>query len=116
MKYNIAIVEDNIQSSETLKSYLDRFSKENKQEFNIYSFQDGDEITSDYEAKYDIIFLDIGDKNRFIYEVYKAKANQDKKYIFGGRLSTYQYLDMHHVVLTALNAVDAEIERIKINK
>ena len=59
MKYNIAIVEDNIQSSETLKSYLDRFSKENKQEFNIYSFQDGDEITSDYEAKYDIIFLDI---------------------------------------------------------
>lgn len=59
MKYNIAIVEDNIQSSETLKSYLDRFSKENKEEFNIFSFQDGDEITSDYEAKYDIIFLDI---------------------------------------------------------
>ncbi len=59
MKYNIAIVEDNVQSSETLKSYLDRYSKEYRREFNVYSFSDGDEITSDYEAKYDIIFLDI---------------------------------------------------------
>jgi len=59
MKYNIAIVEDNVQSSDTLKSYLERYSKENNKVFNVYSFTDGDEITSDYEAKYDIIFLDI---------------------------------------------------------
>lgn len=59
MKYNIAIVEDNSQSSDTLNSYLERYSKENNREFNVYFFSDGDEITSDYEAKYDIIFLDI---------------------------------------------------------
>lgn len=59
MKYNIAIVEDSDQSKETLKNYLDRYSHENRIEFNLYVFSDGDEIASDYEAKYDIIFLDI---------------------------------------------------------
>lgn len=59
MKYNIAIVEDNIECMNTLKSYLDRYSKEHHLHFNVFSFFDGDEITSDYEAKYDIIFLDV---------------------------------------------------------
>jgi len=59
MKYNIAIVEDNPQFNETLQNYLEKYSQENHIEFKIYSFSDGDEITSDYEAKYDIIFLDI---------------------------------------------------------
>lgn len=59
MKYRIAIVEDNQPSAELLKSYLDRYSKEKDQEFLVYHFSDGDEITSDYEATYDIIFLDI---------------------------------------------------------
>ena len=59
MKYSIAVVEDNPQFNEKLKQYLEKFSKENQVEFNIFSFTDGDEITSDYEAKYDIIFLDV---------------------------------------------------------
>lgn len=59
MKYSIAIVEDNAQFSDSVKAYLDRYSKENNVDFNVYSFSDGDEITSDYEAKYDIIFLDV---------------------------------------------------------
>lgn len=59
MKYSIALVEDNVQFSDSVKGYLERYSKENDVDFNIYSFTDGDEITSDYEAKYDIVFLDI---------------------------------------------------------
>ncbi|MDY0074925.1 MAG: LytTR family DNA-binding domain-containing protein [Acholeplasmataceae bacterium] len=59
MKYNIAIVEDSVQSRETLNNYLERYTKDNQHEFNIFHFADGDEIVSDYEAKYDIIFLDI---------------------------------------------------------
>ena len=59
MKYHIAIVEDNDQYRETLKEYLLRYGKEKKEEFIIYNYTDGDEITSDYETKYDIIFLDI---------------------------------------------------------
>lgn len=59
MKYSIAIVEDNPVFSDSVKGYLDRYSKEFGVDFNVYAFTDGDEITSDYEAKYDIIFLDI---------------------------------------------------------
>lgn len=59
MRYNIAVVEDNNQSMETFKSYLERYSKETGIDFNVFAFSDGDEITSDYDAKYDIIFLDI---------------------------------------------------------
>lgn len=59
MKYSIAIVEDNATFSENLKNYLERYSKENSVEFNTYFYTDGDEITDEYEAKYDIIFLDI---------------------------------------------------------
>jgi len=59
MKYNIAIVEDSQQFSDSLHIYLDKYSQENDIEFKVYNFSDGDEITSDYEAKYDIIFLDV---------------------------------------------------------
>lgn len=59
MKYNIAIVEDNKEYIDSLKSYLGKYSKEHNTDFNIFVFNDGDEIASDYEAKYDIIFLDI---------------------------------------------------------
>jgi DNA-binding LytR/AlgR family response regulator len=59
MKYHLAIVEDNPQSTDNLKSFINRYSKENNVEFTTFCFTDGDEITSDYEAKYDIIFLDI---------------------------------------------------------
>lgn len=57
--YSLAIVEDNIEFIETLKQYIDRYSKEHKIDFNLHIFLDGDEIVSEYEAKYDIIFLDI---------------------------------------------------------
>jgi len=59
MKYNIAIVEDDHSCKDTIKSYLDKFSIEHHIQFTIFSYEDGDEITSEYEAKYDIIFLDI---------------------------------------------------------
>lgn len=59
MKYNIAIVEDYIDQIDILKSYINKYSEEKKAEFNIFVYEDGDEIIYEYEAKYDIIFLDI---------------------------------------------------------
>jgi DNA-binding LytR/AlgR family response regulator len=59
MKFKIAIVEDDANSSTALKNYISRFAKNHNESFEMYFFDDGDEITSDYEAKYDIIFLDI---------------------------------------------------------
>ena len=59
MKYKIAVVEDNKLSSDKLIQYLGRYTKEREIDFEVYTFFDGDEITFEYEAKYDIIFLDI---------------------------------------------------------
>ena len=59
MKYRVAIVEDSAESVIKLKTYLNRYEKENGEIFEIRTFADGDEITSDYQADYDIILLDI---------------------------------------------------------
>jgi DNA-binding LytR/AlgR family response regulator len=59
MRIKVAIVEDNLDSAEVLKKYLKRYSKENNVNIDVYTFEDGDEIVSFYESKYDIILLDI---------------------------------------------------------
>ena len=37
------------------------------------------------------------------------KTRQESKYLFGGRLATYQYLDMHVIVEQALKLVASEL-------
>ncbi len=59
MRYSIAIVEDHFEGIQLITDYLHRFEKEHDVQFDIVPFRDGDEITSDYEAKYDIILMDI---------------------------------------------------------
>ena len=41
-------------------------------------------------------------RNNAIYALYRAKAEQDERTIFGGRLAEYRYYDMHQVVERAL--------------
>lgn len=48
------------------------------------------------------------DKNNALYEKYRARANEEKKVVFGGRLGMYKYFDMHNVIAAALDAVEAE--------
>lgn len=59
MKYRIAIVEDDKACTALLESHIIKYASHHNENFEIFKFEDGDEITSDYEAKYDIIFLDI---------------------------------------------------------
>jgi len=59
MRIKVAIVEDNFESAEVLQRYLKKYSRENNIIIDVYSFQDGDEIVNFYEAKFDIILLDI---------------------------------------------------------
>jgi UDP-galactopyranose mutase len=40
-----------------------------------------------------------------VYQKYKELAEQAPQYIFGGRLGTYAYYDMHQVIAQALNTV-----------
>jgi len=59
MRIRVAIVEDNQDSTEALKKYLKKYSRDNNVIIDYFTFQDGDEIVSFYESKYDVILLDI---------------------------------------------------------
>lgn len=48
------------------------------------------------------------DRNTKIYKQYREKADSLDKFIFGGRLSDYQYYDMHQVIGASLKAVKNE--------
>ena len=50
------------------------------------------------------------EKNNALYEKYKALSQKEKSTIFGGRLGTYRYLDMHNVVAEALTVAKKELE------
>ena len=55
----IAIVEDDPVMSEQLRSYVLQYFEGREVQCRITQFSDGDEIVEDYEADYDLIFLDI---------------------------------------------------------
>ncbi|MCO7728844.1 UDP-galactopyranose mutase [Brucella intermedia] len=49
-------------------------------------------------------------KDKQTYLVYKAMADAEKDVIFGGRLGTYRYLDMHQAIGAALKCFDNEVK------
>lgn len=57
--YRIAVVEDDRNFVDELKTYLDQYAREEGQEFEISVFYDGAEILEDYTQRYDLILLDI---------------------------------------------------------
>ena len=55
----IAIVEDEEYYVKQLTGYLDEYQKSEQDVFEITVYRDGDAITSDYKAQFDIILMDI---------------------------------------------------------
>ena len=49
------------------------------------------------------------EKNNALYEKYKLLAEKEERVIFGGRLGTYRYYDMHKVVSEALKCVEENL-------
>ncbi|MBT2756708.1 UDP-galactopyranose mutase [Mesobacillus foraminis] len=49
-------------------------------------------------------------KNNELYKKYKELADKEKNIIFGGRLATYKYYDMHQVIAAALKKVEEEFK------
>jgi UDP-galactopyranose mutase len=48
-------------------------------------------------------------QDKALYDRYKVLAKQELRTVFGGRLGTYRYLDMHQAIGAALRAIDVEI-------
>ncbi|CAM4229585.1 MAG: UDP-galactopyranose mutase [Paenibacillus macerans] len=77
-----------------------------------FGTQDKTVITREYPTEWkpgDEPYYPINDdKNNEIYRKYKALADAEANVIFGGRLATYKYYDMHQVIGAALAAADKE--------
>ena len=47
--------------------------------------------------------------DKIIYDRYAAQAALEPRTIFGGRLGTYRYLDMHQAIGAALKSFEREL-------
>lgn len=47
--------------------------------------------------------------DRALYQLYKDRTMSEERTVFGGRLGTYRYLDMHQAIGAALRCVENEI-------
>lgn len=77
-----------------------------------YGTQDKTIITKEYPFEWkrgEEPYYPINDnENNSLYSKYKILSEMESNVIFGGRLGMYKYLDMHMVILEALNAVKRE--------
>ena len=74
-----------------------------------YGTQEKTVITKEYPADWKIgdepYYPINNDRNDEMFAKYKALAEKEDKYIFGGRLADYKYYDMHNVIRAALDKV-----------
>ncbi len=56
---SIAVVEDDLDDTDTLTGYLNRYSDESHQPFEVETFVDGEDIVVGYRAGFDIILMDV---------------------------------------------------------
>ena len=83
--------------------------------FDMLGETDKTIITKEYPKKHTMgenAYYPINDeKNNKKYEKYKNKTKALHKYIFGGRLASYKYYDMHQVIASSLKTVKKEFEK-----
>lgn len=78
-----------------------------------YGTQEKTVISREYPVKWkrgDEPYYPVNDeKNNELYQKYEKLARDEERVIFGGRLGTYRYMDMHQVVKEALKCAEREI-------
>ena len=69
-------------------------------------------ITKEYPQNWDktkeAYYPVVDDQNIFLFEKYRTRANNEKKYIFGGRLAEFKYYNMDDVIKSALDKIRLE--------
>ncbi|MDQ4483706.1 UDP-galactopyranose mutase [Bacillus cereus] len=78
-----------------------------------FGSQDKTVITKEYPSEWkpgDEPYYPINNKkNTELYKKYKELADKEDNVIFGGRLATYKYYDMHQIIGSALVTVEKEL-------
>lgn len=57
--YRAAIIDDDVQFSETIRTYLERYAKENEKQISVVIYSNGVDFISNYKPQYDMILMDI---------------------------------------------------------
>lgn len=80
-----------------------------------FGTQENTVITKEYPSEWkpgDEPYYPINNnKNNEMYMKYKELAEKESKVIFGGRLGTYKYYDMHQIIGAALVTVEKEFDK-----
>ena len=87
----VAIIDDERESFDLLKSYLIRYQKEHGGAFEIETFSSGEELLKDYRAIYDILIFDIQMPGISGIDAAKKVREHDKKAIILFITSMAQY-------------------------
>ena len=88
---SVAIVEDEKNHAEIIKSYLERYGCEHNTDFGIELFGDGLDIVEDYDSHFDIVFLDIQMKHLDGMTAAKKIRELDSSVVLIFITSTVQY-------------------------
>ncbi|WP_077329085.1 UDP-galactopyranose mutase [Virgibacillus siamensis] len=79
-----------------------------------FGTQDKTVVTKEYPKEWqhgDEPYYPVNDtRNNDLYKKYKELADAQENVIFGGRLGTYKYYDMHQVIAAALRTVEKELD------
>lgn len=105
-----------------VKNYCDSYFKYTRiiehKHFEMIS-SDKTVITKEYPKEHTIDSIPYypinNDHNQDIYKKYKDKSECLTRFIFGGRLSEYKYMDMHVVIESAMNKIRKEINEYNKN-
>lgn len=66
---------------------------------------------SRFAQKIDEPYYPVGtERDKSLYDAYKQRAEKEQGVLFGGRLGTYRYLDMHQAIGAALKAYEGEVK------
>lgn len=106
---------DNVQGNAVV-NYTDRetpYTRIIEHKHFEFGTQDKSVITKEYPTEWkhgDEPYYPINDeKNNGLYHKYMELAEKEENVIFGGRLGTYKYYDMHQVIGAALTTVQKEL-------
>lgn len=113
---NESLATDNYQGNAVV-NYTERevpFTRIIEHKHFVFGTQEGTVITREYPAEWkpgDEPYYPVNDEtNNALYRRYAELAESEKTVIFGGRLGTYRYLDMHQVIAAALDCAGKELE------
>lgn len=115
----IAVIEDQIKWSSLIKSYLEKYQKDNDIQFDISFFTDGSDFIEDYKGEYNLIFMDVAMPKMNGIEASKKlrKIDKDVCLVFLTEMAQYA-LEGYEVNAYdfLIKPMEYELFSIKLNK